>query len=253
MSQKIKVFAIGKGILKDAEDIKQLAELLKKYSTESMLILVDSIAGTTRELEEVVDAYFKQTGTAFELFERIKQRHYKLILELFPKEHEVFSSISDSFMEIEWVIEDDLQDEYDYLYDQIVSMGAMIASQIIVAYFKFQNLATQWLDARDAMLTDNTYRAGNIIWETTRKKMDKFVLAKLQSPQFIVSQNNFGGTSENFTTTFGKHNTIYTATVFANCLNATTIFIYKKEIEKGTLDKEVIKLLEEKNIMLKTV
>ena len=203
--QAIKIFKLSKAQLKDVADIKQLAQVFNKHLDESILVLVDAIGTTIADLEELVDSYFHQTGAAFDLFEKIKQRHYKWMLELFPKEHDVFSTVSDTFMELEWVIEDQVQDEYDYLYDQMVSIGTMIASQIIAAYLNEQKITTLWLDVRDAILTDNNYRNATIDLERSQQKIIKSILPNLKPGQIVLTQNNMGGTSENFTTTLGTN------------------------------------------------
>ena len=43
----------------------------------------------------------------------------------------------------------------------------------------------------------------------------------------VVTQGFLGGTSENFTTTFGREGSDYSASVFASCLGAESVTTWK--------------------------
>jgi len=146
---------------------------------------------------------------------------------LFDEHHEIFASLNDTFIEIEWVIEEPPHEDYDYMYDQIVSIGEMVSSKIVSAYLNTQNLVSQWLDARDAILTDNTYREGRVDWEETQKRMKNNVLPLLSGKAFVITQGFIGGTSENFTTTLGREGSDFSAAIFSYCLDAASMSIWK--------------------------
>lgn len=225
--KEIKVFKFGGASIKDEAAIKNMANILKSFQGESLLIVVSAMGKTTNALEKVANAYFNKTDDAFALFETIKQSHYALMSKLFPANHDIFSQINDTFIEIEWVIEEEPQDEFDYLYDQIVSIGEMVSSKIVTAYLNDFGLSTTWLDARDAILTDNTYREGRVQWSETERRMQEKVLPKLSQNGFVLTQGFIGGTSENFTTTLGREGSDFTAAIFSYSLNAKSMSIWK--------------------------
>ena len=127
---------------------------------------------------------------------------------------------------MEWILEELPQDPYDYLYDQIVSVGEILSSKIIAAYLNHVGLKTKWIDARDYIHTDNTYREGKVDWELTEDKIRRD-LPGILDDYIIITQGFIGSTSENFTTTLGREGSDYSAAIFASCLNAENITIWK--------------------------
>ena len=227
MGDKIKVFKFGGASIKDAAAIKNVSDILKKYQDDKLLIVVSALGKTTNELEKVVDAYVSGSDKTFEYFEAVKTKHFKLTESLFPKDHEIFAALNDTFIEIEWVIEEPPQDDPDYLYDQIVSIGEMVSSKIVVAYLNLEGLKTHWLDARDVVQTDNTYRDGNVNWKETNKRAVEVVIPILKENNFVLTQGFIGGTSENFTTTLGREGSDYSAAIFSYSLDAESMSIWK--------------------------
>lgn len=224
----LKVFKFGGASVRDAERIENVATILQDYKEQSLMIIVSAMGKTTNALEEVTRAYFSQTGQAQELVNEIKQDHYRLMLELFgTQEHEVFAEVNDIFVEIDWILEDEVQDKYDYIYDQIVSVGELVSTKILSAYFNEKGLKSQWLDARDIILTDDIFREGWVQWKETEKRANTIAKPMVDAGGFVVTQGFIGSTSENFTTTLGREGSDYSAAIFSYCLDAESMTIWK--------------------------
>jgi len=223
----MKVFKFGGASLKDAAGVQNVASILQQFSQEQLVIVVSAMGKTTNALEEVVAAYVKQTGQAQELYDAFKEKHYAIMRDLFEPGDEVFTLINDTFVEGEWMLEEKPSDNYDYIYDQIVCMGEMVSSKIVAAYLNKVNLKTTWLDARDVVATDNTYREGWVIWEKTQANAQKIVPPLFEQGNFVITQGFIGSTSENFTTTLGREGSDYSASIFSFCLNAESMSIWK--------------------------
>ena len=223
----MKVFKFGGASIKDAIAIKNVKNILENYQSESLVIIVSAMGKMTNALEKVVDAYVNKTGETFDLFNEVKVKHQEIMQELFDPTDEIFAQVSDTFIEIEWVIEEEPMDPYDYIYDQIVSIGEMVSSKIVAAYLNKNNLPTQWLDARDMIATDNTYREGKIQWAETLKRGQEIVAPMVAKGGFVMTQGFLGGTSENFTTTLGREGSDFSAAIFSYCLDAESMSIWK--------------------------
>lgn len=227
MRKSLKVFKFGGASLKDADRIRNVAGILQMYRDEQLLIVVSAMGKVTDNMEKVVQAHAEQTGDATALLEGIKQQHYQLCAELLGEEHEVYDLINDIFVEVEWVLDEKPHDNYDYMYDQIVSVGELVSSRIVHAFLNQQGLSTQWLDARDVILTDNIFREGWVQWDETVNRAERIVKPMLQQDGFIITQGFIGSTSENFTTTLGREGSDYTAAIFSFCLDAESMTIWK--------------------------
>lgn len=223
----MKVFKFGGASLKDAAGVKNVASILQRYKNDQLVIVVSAMGKTTNALEEVVAAHAKQTGKAQELYDALKERHYAIMRDLFDEGDDVFSAVNDTFVEGDWVLDDKPADNYDYMYDQIVCVGELVSSRIVAAYLNKNGLKSHWLDARDVVATDNTYREGWVIWDKTKANAQKIVPPILAQGSFVVTQGFIGSTSENFTTTLGREGSDYSAAIFSFCLDAESMSIWK--------------------------
>ncbi len=227
MENSIKVFKFGGASLKDAEAIKNVANILKQHKEMPPLIVVSATGKTTNALEEVVLAHANQNGQAHTLLEKVKSKHFGIMNALFDPKDEVFVEVNDTFVEIEWTLEEAPHESYDYMYDQVVSVGELVSSKIVSAYLNKIELTCEWLDARDVIRTDNLYREAWVNWEETLPRALELAKPKVKPGQFVLTQGFIGSTSENFTTTLGREGSDYTAAIFSFCLDAESMSIWK--------------------------
>jgi aspartate kinase len=178
-------------------------------------------------LEEVVNSFYEGKPDTLSLLNQIKKDHFDLIQSLFPVSSHVADDINDSFVEIEWVLEETPHEDYDYTYDQIVSMGELLSSKLLGHYLQFLKLNSQWLDIRDIIITDNTYRDARVIWNMTQSNSKSKIESLFNSNNHIVTQGFIGCTTENFTTTLGREGSDYTAAILSYCLDADSMHIWK--------------------------
>ncbi len=225
--KNIKVFKFGGASLRDVDNIKNVSAILKKYAEESLVIIVSAMGKTTNALEEVVSSYFERDGKAFDILNKIKANHYAIIDVLFDKNDEVYAQVNDTFVEVEWVLEDEPHDTYDYVYDQIVSVGEVLSSKIVAAYLDKIGLKTHWLDARDVLKTDETWRESVIDWKATIHNAQVIVKPMIEKGGFVLTQGFIGSTKDNNTTTLGREGSDYSAAIFSHCLDASGMYIWK--------------------------
>jgi aspartate kinase len=223
----MKVFKFGGASVKDATAIKNMASILQRYKNDSVVIIVSAMGKTTNALEAVINAHAKQTGEAHTLYNGVKEQHYAIMRDIFEANDEVFTTVNDTFVEGEWVLDEAPNEDYDYMYDQLVCMGELVSTRILAAYLNKVGLKTQWLDARSTVITDNTYREGWVLWDKTKANMQKIVPPMLAGGGFVLTQGFIGSTTENFTTTLGREGSDYSAAIFAHALDATSMTIWK--------------------------
>jgi len=220
------VFKFGGASVKDAKGIINLAHVVKQYSQNQLLIVVSAMGKTTNALERLTKAYIEQADDVHEIYDDIKKYHHDILAELFEPSHPVFDEVANTFVEIDWMIEDEPQDDPDFIYDQIVSIGELVSTRIVTAYLNKENLKSQWLDVRGYIHTDNTYREGIVQWDKTCDSIQQGI-PPLLTKGIVVTQGFLGGTSENFTTTLGREGSDYTASIFAACLGAESVTTWK--------------------------
>ena len=222
----MQVFKFGGASVKDAAGIINLSEIVRKHQNQQLLIVVSAMGKTTNALEKLTRAYVEQSDDMHQVFDEIKAYHYNILEQLFPASDKVFEEVNNTFVEIEWMIEDEPQDEFDFIYDQIVSIGELVSTKIVNAYLNKAGIKSTWLDVRGYIHTDNSYREGIVDWAKTRASIQQDV-PKLLEKGVVVTPGFLGGTSENFTTTLGREGSDYTASIFAACLQAEAVTIWK--------------------------
>ncbi|TSD66708.1 aspartate kinase [Inquilinus sp. KBS0705] len=220
------VFKFGGASIKDADGVINLGNVVKQYAENQILVVVSAMGKTTNALEKLADAYVNGTDDLHPIFEELKQYHYDILHQLFGDNHTVFDEVANTFVEIDWMIEDEPHDDYDFIYDQIVSVGELVSTRIVNAWFNHEGITSKWLDVRGYIHTDNTYREGAVDWDKTRSSIQKDIPALL-TKGIVVTQGFLGGTSENFTTTLGREGSDYTASILAACLAAESVTTWK--------------------------
>lgn len=220
----MKVFKFGGASVKDAEGIKNVYSVLQQVGHEDVLLVISAMGKTTNAFEVVIKNYFDKSGELQSSIQDIKKYHNQILLELFEDEnHAAFAAVSKIFADLESFFKNNKSPNYNFVYDQVVSLGEVLSTTIVSHYFNHVGLKNTWVDVRELIKTDNTYRDAVVNWEATQKNISKNVKKK----HLNITQGFLGSDDNNFTTTLGREGSDYTAAIFAYCLNAESVTIWK--------------------------
>ena len=217
----MKIFKFGGASVKDADSVKNVLRVLSIQGFERCLIVVSAMGKTTNALERVVEFYFNKSDYQQEIA-KIKEEHIQIAKGLFDENHHVFSEIKLFFDDIESFLRRNKSPNYNFVYDQVVTCGEMISSKILSVYLSDNEVSNQWLDARDFIKTDTNYREGVVNWEDTEKN-----ISQLDKSKTYVTQGFIGSDENNFTVSLGREGSDYSAAIFAYCLDAKDMTIWK--------------------------
>jgi len=109
------------------------------------------------------------------------------------------------------------------VYDQVVCYGELLSSTIVSAYLNEVGFTNHWLDVRDLIQTDNSYRDAQVNWTRTERAVKQGV----NTGELNITQGFLGSDENNFTTTLGREGSDYTAAILAHCLKADSVTIWK--------------------------
>jgi aspartate kinase len=220
----MRVFKFGGASVKDAAGIKNVYDVLQQVGYEDVLVIVSAMGKTTNALEEVIKNYFDKSSELNSSVQEVKKYHNQILLDLFEDEKsEVFAAVNAQFADFEYFLAHNKSPNYNFVYDQIVSYGELISTTILSHYMSFKGIQTQWLDVRNFIKTDSTYRDAEVDWELTQKNIANNIKRKILN----ITQGFLGSDENNFTTTLGREGSDYTAAIFAYCLNAESVTIWK--------------------------
>lgn len=221
----MKIFKFGGASTKDADSIKNVVSVINQTGEKDLVVVVSAMGKITNALEEVVKDYFSESGNIKNSLQAVYDFHYKILNELFiSTSHPAFIELDKNFKELKRFLETNKSKNHAFVYDQVVSFGEIISSKIVSAYFSENGIKNTWLDVRQCIKTDANYRDANIDWEKTQQRISQNV-----SPNGITVTQGFLGAehTNNFTTTLGREGSDYTAAIFAYCLNAESVTIWK--------------------------
>ncbi len=225
----MKVFKFGGASVNSIERIKTTGEIMHSVKGEKILVVISAMGKTTNALEKVVDAFYNgNNDLALNLFETIKQDHLDTVKYLLSGNWKKASAqLTDFFTEVEWLLHDKAVRDYDYYYDQVVSIGELMSTAIMSAYFEEENISNSWIDVRDIFRTDNAFRDASIDWEITAANATEKVLPLFEKVDIVITQGFIGATDQNESTTLGREGSDYSAAIFANLLDASSLTIWK--------------------------
>ena len=231
----MKVFKFGGASINTVERIKNTAGIIESFKGQKLLIIISAMGKTTNALEKVVDAFFEgKQEDALQLFEQVKQSHLstlKYLITINPKDpvgwQQAANQLKDFFTEVEWLLHDKPVREYDYYYDQIVCCGELLSTSLVSIYLNEAGIKNKWVDVRDVVRTDDNFRDAYIDWNFTRQKIKADIEPLFNDIDIVITQGFIGATDENESTTLGREGSDFSASIFANILDAEDQTIWK--------------------------
>jgi len=222
----MKVFKFGGASVKDAASIVNTASIISS-EPEILIVVVSAMGKTTDALVEVTKNYFEgRIAEAQEGIRRMMSYHIEVVNQLFEIGNEkLVNTLTDDFEALAKRVNIPPSLNYDFEYDQIVSTGEMVSSEILASYLNHVGKVTRWIDAGHYIRTNDTWREGQIDWELTGRLVPQAF--KFVENSVCLTQGFIGATTFNLTTTLGREGSDYTAAILANVMNAESVTIWK--------------------------
>ena len=228
-NQNIPVFKFGGASVKDAEGIRNLQNIITRYSGKPLFVVISAMGKTTNLLEKLLDAYFYGKEDPFIYFNQLKERHFEVAHQLTEQNERIIAKLTSVLNQLEEKLQSPHSDNYEYEYDQIVSFGEILSTKLISTYLNIVGVRNQWLDARQVMVTDSTFMEAKINWEASEQALKEAIdaaTAKKEENLFII-QGFIAGDKQGNATTFGREGSDYSAAIIAYILQAGSVTIWK--------------------------
>jgi len=227
----MQVFKFGGASLKNADAFKKAVTILRVENVSPLILVVSAMGKTTNLLENIHKSWIYENDNLSELYNHAYNYHFEIIDSLFTKPHKVRNQVDEIFSQLNSIIRNRCKNdiEFDISYDVIIPFGELLSSIILSNYLEQEQILSSLLDARKVIFTDNTYREGRIDWDKTSKAIKNEVnkYLSIEPNQIIITQGFIGTSAENKTITLGREGSDFTAGIFAHCLNASKVTIWK--------------------------
>ena len=216
----MKVFKFGGASVKDANGVRNVEKIVRMNSTDDGLMVVVSAMGkTTNALERVVEflAAGKEDQALSQWVDIID--HHVAIMKALGLQPGVD-------IRLQGEIPYDATLPYDENYDQIVSLGEIMSTQIVAVYLLKQGLSVEWWNMPKLLRTDATWREA-VVDDAVSRAVIRAGWDRPHRPQIVVAQGFIGGTADGKRTTLGREGSDYTAALLGNYLDAESVTIWK--------------------------
>ena len=228
----MKVFKFGGASVKDAAAVKNVGKIIKMHLDDDLWVVVSAMGKTTNALETLLEAYRQGLDNRVQILEQIEAYHREILDGLFPfSGHDVFLNLNKTMERLQDTLEKRALEHYDTIYDTIVAFGEDLSAMILSAYLDEKSYLNTWVDARDIIITDNTFREGKVDFVKTGKKVKERWNSIVESTNItgkglLISQGFIGSDGKN-TITLGREGSDYTGAILAWSLGASELSIWK--------------------------
>lgn len=223
----MKVYKFGGGILRDSESIRKLTQLIQLESGP-LVVVVSALGKTTQALEEILQC--QAAGRAYTSQLQALHHFYQAIVDqLLDDSREAAYEVLTAWQEaLSAALALPITDaSFDKAYSRVVAEGELLTSRMIAYYLQEQQVACNWLDARDYVKTNSGFCRAQVDWEATQGLVKKGFLPLLKQGQVILTQGFVGSNEKGETTTLGKEGSDFTGAILAAALGAASLTIWK--------------------------
>jgi aspartate kinase len=219
----MKIYKFGGASVKDAEGIKNVVRVLRNEGFKNTLIVISAMGKMTNAFENIINSYHQKTDDLKQNIAFVRDYHLSIMDALFDnKEYPSFTEVEQLFKELNNFMATNKSTDYNFIYDQIVGYGELLSTKIVSAYLNDIGIENQWIDVREYIKTDDSYRDAYVNWEETSKN-----ISKLNPKKLYITQGFLGADEQGNSTTLGREGSDYTAAIFTYCLNANSLTIWK--------------------------
>lgn len=210
--------------------IQHLPSIISEMKEGNKIFVVSALGKTTNALEEVAWQYFNgNKNKAFELLSSFKESHLEIAATVLTGNsfRDCKETFADLLLQLETSLEENLNPDYNFYYDQVVSFGELFSSRIIHYFLAEKGFENEWIDARQVIKTNQHFREAGVLWDITAERTMEKVIPGFQKCSIVITQGFIGSTLDDQPATLGREGSDFTAAVFANILNAESVTIWK--------------------------
>lgn len=226
---EVYVEKFGGASVNSASAVRNVISILQREE-KLKIVVVSAMGKTTNSLEKIVDLWHRYNKFNEEEFLLSKNYHKSIIQDLFENNACIdiaLNMLESIFDELKQVLFGLNPNDYDFLYDKIVSYGERLSTAIISLYMTSLDLNHRLVPAQELIKTDNSYRGAQVDWKQTEKAVEEKFKSLFLETDLIITQGFLGSTREGYTTTLGREGSDYSAAILAYCANANSLTIWK--------------------------
>ncbi len=239
------VIKFGGTSVGDPEAIARAVEIVRGRLVARPLVVVSAMAGVTNALLSLAEQAARgHLVGALSAVAALRQRHLDAVAALVPGSEgaDLAGEVSASFDELARLAE--ALSVFGYLtprtLDAIAGQGELLSAPIVAGALRAQGVATETVDPRQLMITDDTFGRAEPQAEAIAESARNRVLPLLREGRLPVTGGFVGATRDGITTTLGRGGSDYSASLLGAALQADAIEIWTDVDGMLTADPRVV-------------
>ncbi len=159
----MKIFKFGGVSLKSATAIKNVANILKDYQSEALIVVFSAKGKMANALKEVVFVGLKKNGLQEEKITLVEQYLLNIVDDLFVERQEwVVEELKRKFSLLKKIAAVPPENFHEY-YDTIVPFGEALSTFINSEYLFTRGIRNSLTDVKSFVVTNDNFRDAAII------------------------------------------------------------------------------------------
>jgi aspartokinase/homoserine dehydrogenase 1 len=224
----MQVLKFGGSSVANAENIRKVINIVNGGYSGPVVLIVSALGGITDTLIRCAQLASEGDPSFKNLLSNVEERHLTAVQQLIPvtKQSSVLSNVKKQCNDIEDICNGIflLRELSPRTRDRVIGYGELLSSQIVAAAFICGSSESEWLDARNLIVTDNNYGNARVHFTETDARIRAAV--KPDSNCLYVVPGFIASATDGTVTTLGRGGSDYTAAIFASALKANLLEIW---------------------------
>lgn len=240
------VMKFGGTSTQDADAITNVVRIIENHLGQKPVVVISAIAQATNMLEKAGTlAAAGKAGEAHDTLLRLFDRHYTIVDRLMKdrqRHNELRKIIAQSLSEVEELVRGIaiLHELTPRTLDSLYSYGELLSSRIVSGALQEQGIASEWLDTKQFMLTDDNFNAASPVMPAIEERLSAIAAPLLAAGTIPVTQGFIGASASGFRTTMGRESSDFSASIIGCALHVDDIQIWTDVDGVLTADPRIV-------------
>lgn len=215
------------------EQIGRLVSIVAGRLEKTPIVVVSAMSKVTDTLYKIsAAAEAKDLATTLDLVDGLRSRHIQVAEELLGNNAGLLLPATSKINEICDELETftsavcALGELSDRSKAVIVSNGELLSSTLVGYAMENIGIKTQWLDAREMMITNDNYLCAEPDLDAINEKVPAIISDALSDHQAVITQGFIGSDKSGIQTVLGRGGSDYSASLIGAAMDADVIEIW---------------------------
>ena len=243
------VMKFGGTSVGSAERMQQVIDLVvsAQKNGKKQVVVLSAMSGITNLLIEGADRALKRDlDGALNVISKIQTKHEEAINALFKDPVQKSALLAELKEKLDELVI--LYKGVSYLgelskrsLDAISGFGELLSSKIVAELSNAREVPAKWLDARQMVITDDSFGRARPLWGKLTPLCQKEVSAVFNENKVVITQGFIGSTVDGINTTLGRGGSDYSASIIGVAIDTEEIQIWTDVDGMMSADPRVVK------------